>query len=103
MLTKTSLAIAAAMLVSGIAVAAQDSPFPISVNETGPNQSAAYAAPVAVGTARSDAAMPSSVERSVAQSSTFPISVNESGPNYGGEYALRADVPLRAARTATAR
>jgi hypothetical protein len=67
-----SAAVAAAMLFSGAALAAQDSPFPASPNETGLYTPDPYYAP---GNA-------STVDRTAvtAKASPFPWSPNEAGP-----------------------
>ena len=72
MLRKMPAAVAAAMLFSGAALAAQDSPFPVSPSETGLYEPGPYYAP---GNA-------SSVDRTAvtAKTSPFPWSPNESSP-----------------------
>lgn len=72
MLRKMSAAVAAAMILSGAAFAAQDSPFPASPNETGLYEPAPYYAP----------ANASTVDQTTvtAKASPFPWSPNESGP-----------------------
>lgn len=76
MVRKLSLAVAAALLVSGTALAQSQSPFPMSVNEAGPYEPEIYYAPT--GNAASAPA--------VAESSAFPMSVSESGLNYPDVY-----------------
>lgn len=129
MLRKLSMAIAAGMLVSGVAAAAQGtSPFPMSVNETGSYQPDAYFAPtagIAAGTlsavsttfpisvsevgpnqsgayAISAVSTAGSADSAIADSSPFPISVSETGRNYGGRYVV-GRLSSTPARTATAR
>jgi hypothetical protein len=76
MARKLSIAITAGMLVSGAAVAAQSaSPFPMSVNETGPN----YVQDYSPRTATTVPALPAA---RITGSSTFPMSVSETGPNH---------------------
>lgn len=80
MVRKLSLAVAAALLVSGAAAAQSQSPFPMSVNEAGPYEPEVYYAPT--GSAASAPA--------VAESTTFPMSVSESGLNYPDVYDVYA-------------
>lgn len=75
MLRKLTLAVAAALLTSGVAAAQSQSPFPMSVNEAGPYEPETYYAP-------SGTPAPA-----LAQSDTFPVSVSESGLNDPDIYA----------------
>ncbi len=73
MFRRVSLVIAAGTLMTG-AVAAYASPFPASVNETGPYQPEVYLAPRPLA-GESRTAI-------TAESATFPVSVSEVGSSY---------------------
>jgi len=93
MLRKLSLVITGALLVSGAVAAAQASfPFPMSVNETGPNYPI-IAVERALGPIDATA---SSEVRSGSWEVRTPISVNETGPNYPTLAAERASAPIGA-------
>lgn len=75
---KLSLAFLSTLIASGAAVAAPSSgPYPMSPNESGPYEPAAYYAP-------SRAAAP---VLATARTGSFPMSVSESGLNYPDVYA----------------
>lgn len=84
-----SIVMAAGALLSGI-VAAQASPFPMSVNETGLYQPEIHTAPATSGTRQLQTAI-QTTEPGIPASTPFPVSVSEVGSNSVQAYLAPID------------